>query len=123
VPKERPCTKRPYEERIQAARAARLIEVCAPKDREITPGPLDIYLCIDIMRLSELKWRKLVNSSICIDVAGGDSQVEVYRYNNNNNNTYSIYDYRVSPRRGWTRVDELTAECILIELMKPNPER
>jgi hypothetical protein len=45
VPKR--CTKRPYEERIQAARAARLIEVCAPKDREITPGPLNIYLCVE----------------------------------------------------------------------------
>ena len=43
--------------------------------------------------------------------------------------TYTIVDRRVPPRSEWNRVDELTAECILIELMKSphdagdNPER
>lgn len=76
------------------------------------------------MRLSELRWRKLVESGrICIDTAAftrsggaGPPGVVVYRYNNNN--TYTILDYCISPRREWSKVDELTAECILIELTK-----
>jgi hypothetical protein len=74
------------------------------------------------MRLSELKWRKVVDGSICIiSRAATVSTMEVYRYSNDIH--VLIYDYRASPCREWTRVDELTAECILIELMKPNPER
>jgi hypothetical protein len=79
------------------------------------------------MLLSELEWVELwpgsgIKSAVFNRHAHGMSPLDdgiIYRFMGDK---YTIIDRRVTPRREWGPLDELTAECILIELTK-SPHR
>jgi hypothetical protein len=81
------------------------------------------------MQLRKLTWRDFNEKLAYASFKRPNCRGTIVIWRLLNENTYTIVERRIEPCREWLNVDELTAECILIELTKSphdaedNPER